>query len=106
MRTIGDGPRHFDVRSIDEDDIPVGTPTAMKILFPNSRGRPRWIDKVVEGLGRLKTGTKGDNIEKRFLTTEETRLYRYDPTIKQQSSEGKHPSSPTPKKAKTCEIGW
>ncbi|GFW08999.1 histone-lysine N-methyltransferase SETMAR [Trichonephila clavipes] len=27
-------------------------------------------------------------------------LYYYDPTIKQQSSEWKHPSSPTPKKAK------
>ncbi|GFV82192.1 putative transposable element [Trichonephila clavipes] len=28
-------------------------------------------------------------------------LYHYDPTIKQPSSEGKHPSSPTPKKTKT-----
>ncbi|GFY27856.1 histone-lysine N-methyltransferase SETMAR [Trichonephila clavipes] len=33
--------------------------------------------------------------------TDEAWLYYYDPTIKQQSSEWKHPSSPTPKKAKT-----
>ncbi|GFX73818.1 hypothetical protein TNCV_4291341 [Trichonephila clavipes] len=32
---------------------------------------------------------------------DEAWLYYYDPTIKQQSSEWKHPSSPTPKKAKT-----
>ncbi|GFT13633.1 hypothetical protein TNCV_3831061 [Trichonephila clavipes] len=31
----------------------------------------------------------------------ETWLYYYDPTIRLQSSEWKHPSSPTPKKAKT-----
>ncbi|GFY27865.1 retrovirus-related Pol polyprotein from transposon 412 [Trichonephila clavipes] len=32
---------------------------------------------------------------------DEAWLYYYDPTIKQQSNEWKHPSSPTPKKAKT-----
>ncbi|GFY19252.1 uncharacterized protein TNCV_4226161 [Trichonephila clavipes] len=35
------------------------------------------------------------------LNTEEVWLYYYDPTIKQQSSESKHPSSPTLRKAKT-----
>ncbi|GFU50987.1 histone-lysine N-methyltransferase SETMAR [Trichonephila clavipes] len=33
--------------------------------------------------------------------TDEAWLYYYDPTIKQESSEWKHPSSSTPKKAKT-----
>ncbi|GFV01240.1 hypothetical protein TNCV_3374741 [Trichonephila clavipes] len=33
--------------------------------------------------------------------TDKAWLYYYDPTIKQQISEWKHPSSPTPKKAKT-----
>ncbi|GFX27042.1 histone-lysine N-methyltransferase SETMAR [Trichonephila clavipes] len=32
---------------------------------------------------------------------DECSLYHYDPTIEQQSSEWKHPSSPTPKRAKT-----
>ncbi|GFV15697.1 histone-lysine N-methyltransferase SETMAR [Trichonephila clavipes] len=35
---------------------------------------------------------------------DEAWLYYYDPTIKQQSSEWKHPSSPTPKKAKTVNM--
>ncbi|GFW49201.1 hypothetical protein TNCV_3057111 [Trichonephila clavipes] len=48
---------------------------------------------------------EGDNILKRFITADEAWLYHYDPTIKQQSSEWKYPSSSTPKKAKT-EIGW
>ncbi|GFW30121.1 hypothetical protein TNCV_1054321 [Trichonephila clavipes] len=37
-------------------------------------------------------------------TADEAWLYNYDPTIKQQSSEWKHPSSPTPKKAKTVKL--
>ncbi|GFX82237.1 histone-lysine N-methyltransferase SETMAR [Trichonephila clavipes] len=44
---------------------------------------------------------EGNNIFKRFITVDEAWLYYYDPTIKQQSSEWKHPSSPTIKKAKT-----
>ncbi|GFU82199.1 hypothetical protein TNCV_4466501 [Trichonephila clavipes] len=40
-------------------------------------------------------------ILKRFSTTDEAWFYCYDPTIKQQSSEWKHPSSPTLMKAKT-----
>ncbi|GFX62446.1 uncharacterized protein TNCV_412881 [Trichonephila clavipes] len=35
------------------------------------------------------------------LKADQAWLYYYDPTIKQQSSEWKHPSSPTPMKAKT-----
>ncbi|GFW77145.1 hypothetical protein TNCV_2725751 [Trichonephila clavipes] len=44
---------------------------------------------------------EGKNILKRDITVDEAWLYYYDPTIKQQSSEWKHPSSPTLKKAKT-----
>ncbi|GFW21408.1 hypothetical protein TNCV_1532331 [Trichonephila clavipes] len=44
---------------------------------------------------------EGDNILQCFITADEAWLYHYDPTIKQQSSEWKHPSSPTPKKVKT-----
>ncbi|GFW66103.1 hypothetical protein TNCV_1710021 [Trichonephila clavipes] len=44
---------------------------------------------------------EGNNALKRFITEDEAWLYYYDPTIKQQSTEWKHPSSPTPKKAKT-----
>ncbi|KFM71884.1 hypothetical protein X975_12733, partial [Stegodyphus mimosarum] len=44
---------------------------------------------------------EGDNFLKRIITADEAWLYHYDPTMKQQSSESKHPSSPTPKKAKT-----
>ncbi|GFV12777.1 hypothetical protein TNCV_1367471 [Trichonephila clavipes] len=47
---------------------------------------------------------EGDNILKRFITADEAWLYHYDPTIKQQSNEWKHPSSPTPKKAKTVKL--
>ncbi|GFX64288.1 hypothetical protein TNCV_1500121 [Trichonephila clavipes] len=36
-----------------------------------------------------------------LITVDETWLYYYDPTIKQQNSEWKHLSSPTLKKAKT-----
>ncbi|GFU87820.1 hypothetical protein TNCV_963761 [Trichonephila clavipes] len=36
-----------------------------------------------------------------YCAVDEAWLYYYDPTIKQQSSEWKHPSSPTLKKAKT-----
>ncbi|GFW61723.1 histone-lysine N-methyltransferase SETMAR [Trichonephila clavipes] len=42
-----------------------------------------------------------NNILKRFITADEAWLYYYDPTIKQQISEWKHPSLPTLKKAKT-----
>ncbi|GFS95201.1 mariner Mos1 transposase [Trichonephila clavipes] len=40
--------------------------------------------------------------------SDEAWLYYYDPTIKQQSSEWKHPSSPTSKKAKTVKsaVEW
>ncbi|GFW03050.1 hypothetical protein TNCV_156701 [Trichonephila clavipes] len=49
----------------------------------------------------IKTRTReGDNILKRFITANESWLY-HDSTIKQQSSEWKHPFSSTPKKAKT-----
>ncbi|GFV25145.1 hypothetical protein TNCV_592111 [Trichonephila clavipes] len=41
-----------------------------------------------------------DNILKRFITADEAWWYHCDPTIKQQSSEWKHPSSPTTKKEK------
>ncbi|GFV15856.1 hypothetical protein TNCV_988391 [Trichonephila clavipes] len=44
---------------------------------------------------------EGNNTLKCFITVDEAWLYYYDPTIKQQSSEWKHPSSPTLKKAKT-----
>ncbi|GFT30102.1 hypothetical protein TNCV_1470141 [Trichonephila clavipes] len=36
-----------------------------------------------------------------LIDTDKAWLYYYDPTIQQQSSEWKHPSSPTLKKAKT-----
>ncbi|GFT87796.1 hypothetical protein TNCV_799111 [Trichonephila clavipes] len=49
----------------------------------------------------IKDEQEGDNILKGFITADKALLYHYDPTIKQQSSEWKHPSSPTPKKAKT-----
>ncbi|GFW84616.1 hypothetical protein TNCV_2596611 [Trichonephila clavipes] len=41
----------------------------------------------------------------RILTNQQTKLgCIIDPTIKQQSSERKHPSSPTPKKGKTVKL--
>ncbi|GFV44438.1 histone-lysine N-methyltransferase SETMAR [Trichonephila clavipes] len=47
---------------------------------------------------------EGNNILKRFITVDETWLYYYYPTIKQQSSEWKHPSSPTLKEAETVKT--
>ncbi|GFV37246.1 histone-lysine N-methyltransferase SETMAR [Trichonephila clavipes] len=41
------------------------------------------------------------SILKRLIPADEAWLYHYDPTIKQQSSDWKHQTSPTPKKAKT-----
>ncbi|GFX07676.1 histone-lysine N-methyltransferase SETMAR [Trichonephila clavipes] len=38
------------------------------------------------------------------LRADEAWLYYYDPTLQQQSSEWKHPSSPTPKKEKTAKL--
>ncbi|GFV79285.1 hypothetical protein TNCV_71531 [Trichonephila clavipes] len=49
----------------------------------------------------IKDEQEGNNILKHFITVDEVWLYYYDPTIKQQSSEWKHPSSPTLKKANT-----
>ncbi|GFU55491.1 hypothetical protein TNCV_2813071 [Trichonephila clavipes] len=70
----------------------------------------------------LRTQWRGDRSHRRTLTgrfterfvetrlpfchhqrcmTDKAWLYYYDPTIQQQSSEWKHPSSPTLKKAKT-----
>ncbi|GFT39932.1 hypothetical protein TNCV_336431 [Trichonephila clavipes] len=68
-----------------------------------SRPRPNAINEqsnhMVEMLPSVELVC--DNILKRLITTDEAWLYHYDPTIKKQSSERKHPSSPTPKKAKT-----
>ncbi|GFT18491.1 hypothetical protein TNCV_2241621 [Trichonephila clavipes] len=72
-----------------------------------SRPRPNAINEqsnhMVEMLPSVELidTQEGYNILQRLITTDEAWLYHYDPTIKQQSSKWKHPSSPTPKKANT-----
>ncbi|KFM62221.1 hypothetical protein X975_23124, partial [Stegodyphus mimosarum] len=69
----------------------------------------RWIPKLLtheQIQHRVDVFTKwkerleqeGDNFLKRIITADDAWLYHYDPTMKQQSSDWKHPSSPTPKK--------
>ncbi|GFX19305.1 uncharacterized protein TNCV_3014441 [Trichonephila clavipes] len=45
-----------------------------------------WKERLVQ---------EGDNFFKCIITADEACLYQYDPTMKQQSSEWKHPSSHT-----------
>ncbi|GFX91227.1 transposable element Tcb1 transposase [Trichonephila clavipes] len=60
----------------------------------------------------IKDKQGSNNVLKCFILVDEAWLYNCDPTIKQQSSEWKHPSSPTLKKANTVklaglrEAGW
>ncbi|GFX19288.1 uncharacterized protein TNCV_3014271 [Trichonephila clavipes] len=66
---------------------------------------PDWQKVVFSDESRFVLGTADNRVRVWRRPAGKAWLYYYDPTIKQQSSEWKYPSSTTPKKAKTVKIG-
>ncbi|GFT42354.1 histone-lysine N-methyltransferase SETMAR [Trichonephila clavipes] len=85
-------------------NLPSTSPKAVlfaAVLYKYQGSNPQ-LDGVFNVAAQCSTRAAGDgprNFESRY--TYEAWLLYYDPTIKQQSSEWKQPSSPSPKKAKT-----